>query len=145
MDVTPGAQLMPVLGQLIRIIRQTDPSDGVSLVALAVLRRLESEGPGRISELARVERASQPGMTQLVGRLERADLVRRIPDPHDGRGVLVELTDGGREQLARTAAGYAATLDALLSRLDADDRAAVAAAIPALRRLAAVPAGAGGG
>ncbi|MFI5952923.1 MarR family winged helix-turn-helix transcriptional regulator [Cryptosporangium sp. NPDC051539] len=135
MDATAGTQLMPVLAQLIRVVRQTDAPDGLSLVALAVLRRLEAGGSGRISELARVERASQPGMTQLVGRLERADLVRRVPDPHDGRGVLVELTDGGRAQLARTQAGYAATLDTLLSRLDEDDRAAIAAALPALGRL----------
>jgi DNA-binding MarR family transcriptional regulator len=76
-------------------------------------------------------------MTQLVGRLERDGLVRRVPDPHDGRGVLVEATDPGREVLARVETEYSAVLDALLDRLDEPDREAIGAALPALTRLAA--------
>lgn len=38
----------------------------------------------------------QASITNLVDRLERQDLVRRIPHPTDGRTTLAELTDAGR-------------------------------------------------
>jgi DNA-binding MarR family transcriptional regulator len=34
-------------------------------------------------------------MTNRLDRLEKAGLVRRVPDPRDRRGVLVELTEDG--------------------------------------------------
>ncbi|GGS60232.1 MarR family transcriptional regulator [Planobispora rosea] len=40
-------------------------------------------------------------VTNTVDRLERAGLVRRMRNPRDGRGVLAEITDGGREVVDR--------------------------------------------
>src|SRR5689334_408014 len=91
-----GSQLLPVLGQLVRFLRQVEGQDSPSSVALTVLRRLADHGPGRVTDLARLTRASQPGMTQLVGRLEKAGQVTRVADPDDGRAVLVEITRPGR-------------------------------------------------
>jgi DNA-binding MarR family transcriptional regulator len=34
-------------------------------------------------------------MTNRLDRLEEAGLIRRAPDPHDRRGVKLELTDDG--------------------------------------------------
>ncbi|WP_436533380.1 MarR family winged helix-turn-helix transcriptional regulator [Actinoplanes sp. HUAS TT8] len=135
-DESRGSQLLPVLAQLVRFLRQLEGPDNPSSVALSVLRRLSDEGPARVTELARLTRASQPGMTQLVGRMEKAALVRRVPDPTDGRGVLVEVTQDGRDLVARTLSHYAATLDRLFEGLDADDQDAVVRALPALERLA---------
>jgi DNA-binding MarR family transcriptional regulator len=132
-----GADVLPVVAQLVRLLRQTDTSDGLSPVATAVLNRLSRTGAERLTDLARSQRASQPGMTQLVGRLQRDGLVRRVPHPEDGRGVLVEATDLGREVLGRVEAEYSAALDALLDRLDPADREAIGAGLPALTRLAA--------
>ncbi len=42
---------------------------------------------------------SSAGMTSRIDRLERRALVKRIPDPTDRRGVLVELTAEGRKVL----------------------------------------------
>ncbi len=36
-------------------------------------------------------------VTNTVDRLEKAGLVRRMRNPNDGRGVLAEITDAGRE------------------------------------------------
>jgi DNA-binding MarR family transcriptional regulator len=38
-------------------------------------------------------------MTNRLDKLEDRGLVKRAPDPDDRRGVLLELTDGGRERL----------------------------------------------
>jgi DNA-binding MarR family transcriptional regulator len=40
---------------------------------------------------------SSGAMTSRLDRLEQAGLVRRLPDPEDRRGVVVELTNKGRE------------------------------------------------
>src|ERR1044071_3920998 len=43
-------------------------------------------------------------VTNTVSRLERAGLVRRMPNPRDGRGVLAEITDRGRETVRKATA-----------------------------------------
>jgi DNA-binding MarR family transcriptional regulator len=49
---------------------------------------------GKIGERLQVHAAS---VTNAVDRLERDGLVRRVPNPNDGRGVLAELTPAGRK------------------------------------------------
>ncbi|HEU5361811.1 MAG TPA: MarR family transcriptional regulator [Gaiellaceae bacterium] len=59
--------------------------------------RLRKEGkrssPGA---LARDLELSSGAMTSRLDRLEELGFVRRLPDPDDRRGVVVELTDEGR-------------------------------------------------
>ena len=43
-------------------------------------------------------------VTNTVDRLERQGLVRRLPNPRDGRGTLAEITPSGREVMARSTA-----------------------------------------
>jgi DNA-binding MarR family transcriptional regulator len=61
---------------------------------------LQSDGPMRLGELARASRATQPGMTRLIGQLAEAGLVTRDHDPSDSRATVIEITDRGREDLA---------------------------------------------
>jgi DNA-binding MarR family transcriptional regulator len=49
--------------------------------------------PGK---LARIMELSSGAMTNRLDRLEEAGLVRRLPDPDDRRGILVELTPPGK-------------------------------------------------
>jgi DNA-binding MarR family transcriptional regulator len=42
---------------------------------------------------------STGAMTNRLDKLERRGLIRRAPDPHDRRGVLLELTETGQSQL----------------------------------------------
>ncbi len=43
-------------------------------------------------------------VTNTVDRLERDGLVRRRPNPRDGRGILAEITPGGRDVVTRSTA-----------------------------------------
>lgn len=63
---------------------------------LSALRRIGP--PYRLSagELAHWTLLSSGGLTSRIDRMEEAGLVRRVPDPEDRRGVLVELTPTGR-------------------------------------------------
>jgi DNA-binding MarR family transcriptional regulator len=108
----------------------------LSRTATSVLATLRDTGPRRVTELATVESVAQPTMTTLVVRLERDGLVERGSDATDRRAVLVSLTDEGLATLRRFSAARAEVLGARLATLDAADRDAIAAALPALDRLA---------
>jgi DNA-binding MarR family transcriptional regulator len=43
-------------------------------------------------------------VTNTIDRLERQGYVRRRPNPRDGRGVLAEITDSGRDTVERATA-----------------------------------------
>jgi DNA-binding MarR family transcriptional regulator len=61
---------------------------------------LKSDGPMRLGELAKASRATQPGMTRLVGQLAEAGLVTRDQDPSDSRATVIAVTPLGRDELA---------------------------------------------
>jgi DNA-binding MarR family transcriptional regulator len=53
--------------------------------------------PVRLSELHRHVLLSQPALSRLVHRLAGRGMIECQPDPADGRGVRVSLTDAGRD------------------------------------------------
>ena len=130
-----GHELAEGLDQLVTLLPRLTPRGGLSLVAASTLATLERQGPSRVTELAEAQSVTQPAMTGLVGRLVAQELVERSPDPDDRRGVLVALTGAGRALLTARRRERADALAVLLDDLDAADRAALAAALPALTRL----------
>ncbi len=125
---------MIAVEQLVRYVRHSATAGGLSTAASSALGRLGREGPQRLTELARAENVSQPNMTQLVTRLERAGLVRRTADRTDGRGVLVEATDTGLEVFRQRRAERARALQQLIEKLSEPEQQAVMTALPALAR-----------
>lgn len=63
---------------------------GLSATEFEFCDVLQSTGRHSAGELAKLCGLSTGGVTGLVDRLERAGLVRRVPDPADRRRVLVE-------------------------------------------------------
>lgn len=87
-----------------------------------VLMRLAvAPEPGRLTagDLSRALMLSTGGMTNRLDRLEGAKLIRRLPDPHDRRGVLVELTDEGSELIDRAVSEEARKERSLFEELTA--------------------------
>jgi DNA-binding MarR family transcriptional regulator len=127
-----AAEVAARLERLIGLFRWLNPPSGLSLTAAATLATLERSGPCRLTSLAIREGVTQPAMTQLIARLQGEGVVTRVPDPADGRVVQVAITDEGRAVLSRRRAARAERLAALLATLSPEERAAVAAALPAL-------------
>jgi DNA-binding MarR family transcriptional regulator len=73
-------------------------SVGLTREEFKVLIELHS-GPLTHGALCRELEVSTGAMTNRLDKLEQAELVRREPDPSDRRGVLLHLTDAGRERL----------------------------------------------
>jgi DNA-binding MarR family transcriptional regulator len=129
------ADLATTVQRLFAALRHLSPP-GLSLSAAATLGTLEREGPQRLTDLAVSEGVTQPAMTQIVTRLERDSLAARVADPSDGRVVLVEITQAGKDLLKHRRGVRTRRTAELLAGLSAEDRAAIEAALPALNRLA---------
>ncbi|WP_399881237.1 MarR family winged helix-turn-helix transcriptional regulator [Streptomyces sp. BBFR51] len=127
--------LIIAVEQMIRYVRHSARTGSLSTAASSTLARLSREGPGRLTELARAEGVSQPNMTQLVTRLERAGLVRRTADASDRRGVLVEVTATGLEVFAQRRAERAQALQELMEDMTGPEQRATSAALLALARV----------
>jgi DNA-binding MarR family transcriptional regulator len=65
---------------------------------------------------------SSGAMTNRLDRLQEMGLIRRLPDPNDRRGRLVELTAKGRELVDKAVVEHLANERRLLSGLSAPER-----------------------
>jgi DNA-binding MarR family transcriptional regulator len=71
---------------------------GISMKEYDVLYTLsQCPEPVSLSELNRHVLLSQPAMSRMVGRLAGRGLIARSADPRDGRGLLLSLSEAGRE------------------------------------------------
>jgi DNA-binding MarR family transcriptional regulator len=81
-----------------RAMEETLSQFGLSLGEWLLLTSLRWTGPPHRQspgDLAKKLELSTGAMTNRLDRLERAGLIRRLPDPDDRRGVQVELTPQG--------------------------------------------------
>jgi len=95
---------------------QLQQDAGLSFVEYHALARL-SENPGhtmRMSELAEVTNASLSRLSHLIKRLELRGLVRREPDPADGRYTNAILTPEGLRLLTASAPAHVAKVRELV-------------------------------
>jgi DNA-binding MarR family transcriptional regulator len=81
--------------------------------ALAMLSE-QPEHTLRMSELAALTNASLSRLSHLIKRLEARELVRREPDPDDGRYTNAILTASGYAKLVDAAPGHVATVRRLV-------------------------------
>src|SRR3984957_15078305 len=96
--------------------QQLQRDSNLGLVEYQVLAML-SESPERrmrMSSLAEVTNASLSRLSHLVKRLEGRGLVRREPDPADGRFTNAILTEKGFEVIAAAAPSHVAYVRSLV-------------------------------
>ena len=86
---------------------------GLDLVETHVIGYLDACGPMNQGRLAQHLGVTSGGVTGVVDRLERSGPVRRVPDPHDRRHRLLELTERARQILAESNASLARSFDGL--------------------------------
>jgi DNA-binding MarR family transcriptional regulator len=103
--------------------------------AYGLLVRLEETGPERATSLAQYFGVGKATMSRQLRALEDLGLVRREPDPADGRAFLVELTGEGRVRFTRV---RDARRQRYVKRLSAWDRSEIAELARLLHELNAV-------
>ena len=103
--------------RLQRSMDETLAEFGLDTMEYKVLGALSQAGdpyrstPGRLAK--RME-LSSGAMTNRLDRMEEAGLIRRLPDPGDRRGVVVELTEQGGTTY-KSAVGVQAKKEALVA------------------------------
>ena len=99
------------------IDQQLQRDSNLGMVEYQVLAMLSNspERRMRMSSLAEVTNASLSRLSHLVTRLEKRGLVRRDPDPADGRFTRAVLTDEGFRVLAEAAPGHVAHVRSLVT------------------------------
>jgi DNA-binding MarR family transcriptional regulator len=131
-----AGDLRAVIGQLKRRLREQTQPHGLTEPQIAVLGRLEREGPATVTALARAEGVRPQSMGETVAALQSADLVHGAPDPQDGRQTLLSLTPACREMIR---AGRAKRQDWLFrtirQKLSAQEQKELAHAVELLKRL----------
>ncbi|TCN35310.1 DNA-binding MarR family transcriptional regulator [Kribbella orskensis] len=132
LDVAP----MEVLSRVSRLARHLDRARSHAFAThgleswefdvLAALRRAGKPyqlSPGRLLKETLVTSGT---MTNRVDRLAARGLVERLPDPADRRGVLVQLTDAGRDSVDAAMADLLAHERRLLGSISERDQAKIA-------------------
>jgi DNA-binding MarR family transcriptional regulator len=132
-DVRPdlGVEALQVTARLTRVgahlARRQDAvfgRFGLGRGEVGALSALRVSGPPyRLSptHLARGLMLSSAGVTSRIDRLERRGFVRRLADPNDRRGVMVELTDEGLEAVDEAVAALTVSDRQLMARLEPEE------------------------
>jgi DNA-binding MarR family transcriptional regulator len=98
------------------IDQQLQRDSNLAMVEYQVIAMLSesSRRTMRMSSLAEVTNASLSRLSRVVKRLEDRGLVRREPDPSDGRFTLAILTDEGLQTIVEAAPAHVAHVRSLV-------------------------------
>ncbi len=133
--ITPGHLISLASRRFVRLAEERLKPLGFGVGQIPVLVALRNGEATTQRDLARFARTEQPPMAQMLIRMERDGLIKRKPDPTDGRSSLISLTkqaekrlpraiavvlDGNEEALAGFTKTEAKTLTSLLGRLIAN-------------------------
>ncbi len=125
-----------LIGRLKRRLREQGQREDLPPSQVAVLLRLEKDGPATVSGLARSEGMRPQSMSAAIAALEAAGLVRGAPDPDDGRQTIMSLTEACRDRLR---IGRSARQDwlsrTIATKLSPREQQELAAAVRLLKRL----------
>jgi DNA-binding MarR family transcriptional regulator len=112
-----------------RLDAALEQAHSLPLSSYEVLDRLEdaSSGRMRMCDLAEQAQLSRSGLTRLVDRLEREQLLERCSCEQDARGSFACLTESGRERLLQARVTHLAVVrEQFFSRFSEDELALLA-------------------
>lgn len=132
-----GHEVAEVLGQLLKRSARTGLysglteglGEGVDEITYPVLSGLARTGPCSAADLAWEVGLDRSGVSRRAGRLEAVGLLRREPDPNDGRAVLLVLTDRGTETVNVLRERLVRRIDESLAAWPPDEARAFAAGL----------------
>jgi DNA-binding MarR family transcriptional regulator len=136
---TTAASLLAVIGPLKRTLRKRAredwPLEPLATAQVELLRAVRNRSGISVGEAASELHIAPNTASTLAHQLAAAGLVSREPDPRDGRSVRLVTTAAAERRMAAWNDRRQQVLEAALRRLDADEQAALTAALPSLRKL----------
>jgi DNA-binding MarR family transcriptional regulator len=131
-----ATDLRVLVGHFKRRFREKVNLGDLTTSQMAVLRRLDSDGPATVTSLARAEGMRPQSMGANVASLEEAGLVSGAPDPNDGRQTILSLTAACKEKVKVGRMACEDWLsDAIQKSLSSEEQQELESAIGLLKRL----------
>lgn len=136
-DTGLASQLRVSVARLARRLRnEREPSNELSVPAISVLGVLIRNGESTVGHLAAHERVQPPSMTRTVNALVDGGYAVRRASETDGRSVLIDISDKGRETLLADRRRRDEWLARELKTLTAEERDLLRRVAPLIERLA---------
>jgi DNA-binding MarR family transcriptional regulator len=142
MSAAPGAiadELSTLLGRLHRTLRRAArvdlPDEPLAVAQMEVLRVVEQRPGIGVKAVAAALGTAPNTVSTLVGDLTAAGMLERAPDPNNRRAVRLNLTPEATALVAGHTDHRRRIAVAAAGQLGQEDLDALAAALPALRRL----------
>jgi DNA-binding MarR family transcriptional regulator len=111
-DSELASDLVTYAARLVRAVRrELELPAGTRIISL-----LDEHGPLGITQLADLDRCSQPTMSAAVALLVESGWVTKKPNPDDARGTVVTLSDTGRDELRRVRHRHGERVAALVAQ-----------------------------
>jgi DNA-binding MarR family transcriptional regulator len=140
-DVRLAEALFEALGSVRRQVRRTAgrpwPAQQLSGAQIELVRLVRRTPGITVSEAAESLKLAGNTVSTLVRQLTDAGVLRREPDPADRRVARLHVTAAARSRIEGWRDRRAELAAQAIGRLADDDARALAAAVPALTRLAA--------
>ena len=131
---TPGHLISLAARGFVRLSEARLKPLGFGVGHLPVLVALQEGQASTQRDLARFAKIEQPPMAQMLARMERDGLIRRTPDPADGRMSRITLTKVAEARLPDAIAAAAHPLAFPRARGGAERRAGFGRVLGTLRR-----------
>ena len=96
--------------------------EDISYGQYKVISVINNHGPISVGNLGRMVGSAQSTTSEMVARLTKAGLVSKVRGPYDGRVVMVELTDQGRQLMRRRRKRVREGYQALFEKLAPEER-----------------------
>lgn len=132
---TAVTELSLATAQLLRRLRAETDADELGWSQLAILARLDNDGPASTADLARAESMKPQSMGATLASLEDEGLVERQPHATDGRQVLFALTAKGVQARRKRKSAKREWLLAAMAKLTPAEQKTLIAASALIRRL----------
>ena len=129
-----AGRLRMALSRLSRTVRRRNLA-GLTPTQLSALATVDASGPLRLGDLAAAEGIAPSTLSRLVTALEESGYVQRSAVPGDARASMLSITPGGGAVIERVREESTMVLAGMLDQLTTGQRAAIAAALPALEQL----------
>jgi DNA-binding MarR family transcriptional regulator len=121
-----------------RAVRSEFPAQLLTPSQVEVLGCVRRQPGIGVRDAASMLRLAPNTVSTIVGQLVDVGFLRRETDPDDARAVCLRLTAAGHRRVHAWRDRSTQTVDRALESLDAEERAALALALPALRHLVEV-------
>ncbi|MEB0138689.1 MULTISPECIES: MarR family transcriptional regulator [unclassified Undibacterium] len=107
----------------------------ITLPRFDLMAQLERYPDGlRMGELSKRMMVTGGNITGITNQLEQEQLVRRVPDPRDGRVYQVQLTEQGRQAFTRMAAVHEGWIAELFAAMPVADKNQLSALLGSLKK-----------